>query len=185
MPRLFVGIPASEACRKTLSQVTARLDGHLRSKVRWTRPETVHVTLQFLGETPDDRVEAVADALGSLRFPSFELRPGGYGCFPHCRKPRVAWVGVARGGEECTALAGLVHDAMDPFGFKRGNLFTPHLTLGRVRKPQGDDWEALLAESESEWPAFTVDRFVLWESDLRPDGAVHTPVREFPLTTSP
>ena len=181
MLRLFVGIPVSGPCRDTLSRVTAHLDGRLRSRVRWTRPEILHLTLQFLGDTPDETVDEVADALAALRFSPFELLPGGYGCFPNCRSPRILWVGAEQSGEQCTDLAGLVHEAMAPFGYKSGNRFTPHLTLGRVRKPLGDDWEALLAGCEPQWPGFTVDRFVLWRSDLRPDGAVHTPVREFLL----
>lgn len=181
MLRLFVGIPVSPPCRDALSRVTSHLGGRVRSKVRWTRPETLHLTLQFLGDTPDERVEEVAEALASVQFSAFRLLPGGYGCFPHCRSPRILWTGAVQGGEECAALAGLVHEAMAPFGYKSGSRFTPHLTLGRVRKPQGDDWEALLAGCREEWPGFTVGRFVLWKSDLRPDGAVHTPVSEVTL----
>ncbi len=183
MQRLFVGIPVPEAYGRQLATLSGTLAGRLDSTVRWTRPENGHLTLQFLGETPVERVDAVADALGGVRFLRFRLRAGGHGCFPHCGKPRILRIGMVEGGEQCVSLATLVHDVMDPFGYKRGNRFTPHLTLGRVKKPAEDDWEGVLAESETEWPAFTVDRFILWESDLRPDGPVYSVIREFPLVS--
>lgn len=180
MPRLFVGIPVPGECREALAGIVRALAKGAGDGLRPTRPENFHLTLQFLGETPDDRVAAVADALAAIVFPPFILRPGPVGCLPDCRRPRVVHAGAALGGEECAALAGRVRDATAPLGFPRGNSFTPHLTLGRIKRPGGVDWRALVADRPADLPAFSVDRFVLWRSELTPAGPIYTALREYP-----
>jgi len=180
MPRLFVGIPVPGECREALAGAVRALAAAAGDGLRPTRPENFHLTLQFLGETPDDRVAAVADALAPVAFAPFTLRPGRIGCLPDCRRPRVIHTDAAQGGEACAVLAGLVRDAMDPLGYPRGNSFTPHLTLARIKRPGGVDWRALVARRPADLPAFWVDRFVLWRSELKPSGPVYTALREFP-----
>ncbi|MEF2232151.1 MAG: RNA 2',3'-cyclic phosphodiesterase [Pseudodesulfovibrio sp.] len=181
MPRLFVGVPVDPACRDALARLTAWLAERAGEGVRWTRPENFHLTFQFLGETPQDRIAPVAEALAAIRFAPFTLRPGPMDCLPHCRRPRVLHLTLARGGPDCAALAARVRTAMDPFGYPRGSTFTPHLTLGRVKRPGPIDPQALAA-SPGGLPAFLVDRFILWQSELTPAGPIHTAVREMPAT---
>jgi len=180
MPRLFVGIPVPGECRDALAGAVRTLVEAAGDGLRPTRPENFHLTLQFLGETPDDRVAAVASALAAVPFSPFTLRPGRIGCLPDCRRPRVIHAGAAQGAESCIALAGRVRDALDPLGYPRGKRFTPHLTLARIKRPDGVDWRALMARCPADFPAFSVDRFVLWQSELTPAGPIYTALREFP-----
>jgi len=183
MPRLFIGIPLPESYQEKLKPFTGRLNSCLESKIRWISPGNWHLTLKFLGDVEESRMGVIKDALSAIEYSAFEMRTGDCGCFPNMRKPRVIWKSVSKGGGRCEALAGAVENALEPLGFERENRpFKSHLTIGRVKKLKLDDWEACLQTAGQEaWPGFTVDRFFLWQSELNPDGAVHTVLSEFPL----
>jgi 2'-5' RNA ligase len=157
--------------------------------VRWTRPDSIHLTLQFLGDILPDQVEAVADALrdacaGRAPF-AFEL--SGAGVFPSLNRPRVVWVGVVEPSGALAALQQHVVRALAPLGFspeERG--FTPHLTIGRAARDAGRrDLAALGAlvarASIGSLGRVAVDHVNLMKSDLKPDGAVYTPLAVIPL----
>lgn len=181
MVRLFVGIGLPETYRQSLNAITTRLSCLIDRSINWSRPDTWHLTLKFLGETDEARVPAIADALAGVDFAPFPLRAGGAGAFPDGRRPKVLWLGLAEGADQARALAGQVEDALDAVGVPREQKrFRPHLTLGRVRKPGPGDWQPLLdAAAASRWPPFVVDRFTLWRSVLSPSGATHTPIAAF------
>ncbi|WP_419786576.1 RNA 2',3'-cyclic phosphodiesterase [Pseudodesulfovibrio sp.] len=180
MPRLFVGIPVPGECRDVLDEMARALAMGAGGALRKTRPENFHLTLQSLGDTPYDRVQAVAEALASVEFNTFRLRPGPVGCLPDCRCPRVLYVGAEEGEAACVDLANKVRDAMDAFGYERGRRFLPHLTLGRIKKPGEMDWAGLVAGCIKRSSAFAVDRLVLWQSELPPDGPIYSRLREYP-----
>ena len=75
-------------------------------RARWARPESIHLTLKFLGQVPVEAVARVAEALAAAvdGQPAFGVTAGGLGVFPGVRRPRVVWVGLAG---ETEALAGL------------------------------------------------------------------------------
>lgn len=183
--RLFIGIALPDSYQQRLKPLTDELASRLQSKVRWTRPGNWHLTLKFLGEVDDSRVDDIIAALNELEFPAFDIRPGGYDCFPNIKWPRVIWMAIRKGAHPCGALAGAIDSAMAELGFKpESKSFKSHLTLGRVKKHGRDDWASCLRPaSQTVFPGIRVDRFVLWRSELRPDGAVHTPLKEFPLGT--
>ena len=103
----------------------------------------------------------------------FTLALGGAGAFPSARRASVVWLGVATGAADLTALAGLVATDDRPY--------RPHLTLARVNPAR--DVRALVERlgSGPAGPSWTVDRVVLFDSETRSDGAVHTVRAEFPL----
>ena len=182
MPRLFIGIGLPQSYQKALTPFVAAISHGMRSKVRWVKPNNWHLTLKFLGATDEAEVPVIESALSTLQHHSFPIKAGGHGAFPNLRRPRTLWVGLKQGIEECSALAGKIEDVLANVGFeKEDKEFRPHLTIGRVKKPGRDDWKTILAKTERDWPIFTVDRFTLWESDLRPTGAIHVVRREFPL----
>lgn len=180
---MFIGIGLPRAYQDRVRGVTGGLGAGLGSKVSWTKPGNWHLTLKFLGDTDEERASDISDALSDVTLSAFTMQAGGAGVFPRIQHPKVIWLGLRQGADECTALASAINDALDGIGITREKKqFRPHLTLGRVRKHARDNWQALLdAAGHEKWPAFTVDRFTLWQSDLQPTGAVHTVVQEFPL----
>lgn len=171
--RLFVGVPIPQSLAAALGAACQRLAPRLRSSVTWVRPSLMHLTLKFLGETPEERVPAITAALGGLHARPFTLTPQGAGCFPSFSRPRVLWLGFAQGSAELQGLASAVEAALQPLGFPpEERPFTAHLTLGRVKQAApGDPWPDVLRElARTPAQPFPVERCVLWQSILGPQG---------------
>jgi len=148
---------------------------------RWTRPEGRHLTLEFLGETPDDRVAVITRALrkAAKKNRSFETSFEELGGFPTLRRPRVIWVGLGEGADEMRSLAADVNRELEPLGFDpESRPFTPHYTLARFARPRVI---AELAEVLVPTTKFAVSEVVLFHSQLHPKGARYTALERVPL----
>jgi 2'-5' RNA ligase len=182
--RLFVAVNLPEEIKTRLGAVQDQLRA-AQADVSWVRPGNVHLTLKFLGETEEGRLERIQAALGGTArgHAPFAFALTGLGSFGG-RAPRVVWVGVEQGAEPLTRLAEGVEAAMAALGFpreKRG--FAAHLTLGRVRSPRNA--ERLLA-ALGEWRrelfgSVQVGHVDLMESQLDPRGSIYTVRQSFPL----
>ena len=181
--RCFVALPLPESYQEGLARLVEQWRGRLASKINWTKRGNWHLTLYFLGEVDDEELSSIRSALAGIRLPKFSLQAGGGGFFPPGKPPRVIWVGLQQGGEACSALAGEVENALVELGYAgRDKPFTAHLTLGRVKKGERDDWKALLRSLQtSEWPEIEADSFVLWQSTLTPSGPVYEEVERYSL----
>jgi 2'-5' RNA ligase len=147
--------------------------------IRWTRVEGLHLTFKFLGDITRSQVEPILSVLQDVvqqRQP-LNLVAQGLGAFPSLRRPRILWVGLK--GEGIAELSEAIETALMPLDFPpEEREFTPHLTLGRVRSPRG--WERVLRLIKEHEHAYfgesMIDRLTLYQSDLRPDGAIYTPL---------
>lgn len=174
--RSFVAIQLSREIRQELSEASKALVAQTGSNaVRWVKPERMHLTLKFLGDTDVDLIPAIKMALdgAAAAHSSFELTLGELGCFPNCRRPRVIWVGLKGDTPQLNALQSQLDAAAAQLGWKSEDRpFRAHLTLGRVkdsRKLQGIDWGVDLAPA-----AMSVTSIDLVESQLRPAGPIYT-----------
>ena len=157
--------------------------------VRWVDPASVHLTLQFLGAVPEDRVEEVRAAVAAAAAGGSPLRleVAGAIAFPGPRRPRVIGSGV-RG--DLPGLAALVTDLgreLAPLGYPpEDRPFHPHLTLARVRAgvPPRGLGEALAAAAAGPPAAWVADEVVLVRSHLAPGGSRHEPLARFPLSAA-
>ena len=192
--RLFVGIDLDQEIRTRISRFLDGVRG-FAPDVRWVRPESLHVTLKFIGEQKPERVDAIRDALRRVDGESVEIRFAGYGFFPTPKSPRVFWIGI-HAGEQLAALATAVDKATSELGIPREErAFSPHLTLARGagrgggapgwRKGDGanSDFAVLqkrLAEmSELDFGTMTASEFYLYQSQLSPGGSKYTKLEKF------
>lgn len=181
--RTFIAIELDPEVRDALSRAQGKLKrGAPDGAVKWVNPESIHLTLKFLGDTPVSKVSKVADAMAAARdgLSAFDLSIEGRGCFPNCRRPRVIWVAVKdQSGGTLARLQGAVERLVSPLGFpteERG--FSPHLTLGRIARNVSPAAEAavgkLVQDSVIEQIAKQrVTAVSLIKSDLRPTGPVY------------
>ena len=141
--RLFIAIDLTDNLRKSLSEQMDGLKNSLGDTgIRWVKPSGIHLTLKFLGETPDHKLDEIRNSLKDIatQFAPFEFSIGSFGCFPNPRKPRVFWVGIQ---DPEGMLARIQHEIEMEFqkiGFASENRpFKAHLTLGRVKKQRSKD----------------------------------------------
>lgn len=183
--RLFVAAVLPDALRSALKALQRRL-ADLPLPVRWTHPETMHLTFAFLGETAEESaaripgVLAVAVAAGP---PPFRLEARGCGAFPGHGRPRVLWVGLEGEVEAAARVKKDVDEALVPLGFRpEDRPFRPHLTLGRVGNGRMGGWrEPLEAVSRDTFGSLEVTALTLFESHLGSDRARHVALATIPL----
>lgn len=170
--RLFYSIRVPDHLREGL----IRAQGELGREWRLTNSSQVHLTLAFMGEVPEDRLEDVkrAGAAAAAAFPPFAVQFGPSGAFPDSQKARVIFIGVVS-----ERLSRLAADLLQRLGeFVGDRRFVAHITLGRSRENAAPYRRV---EVNGEW---RVERFELMKSTLGPGGAVHEPLAVFPLTGS-
>src|SRR3970040_1457372 len=135
--RAFVAVNLDPSLKEALARVMERLKA-TRADVARGKPENLHLTLKFLGQVEETRLEAIAEAVASAArgCGPFRFVLGGLGAFPQPRAARVVWVGVPEGADSLAGLQARLEAELEPLGFPREERpFTAHLTLGRGRGP--------------------------------------------------
>jgi 2'-5' RNA ligase len=177
--RVFIAVDPGKAIR---SRCVALQETLARSAegVRWEKPENIHITLLFLGETDERDVLAVCQAVTEVcaARDTFTLGIEGVGCFPNLRRPRTLWAGVGTGTQDLVAL----HDALEPplleLGCYRGEerAYTPHLTIGRVKgdRPAERLAQALARQSGWRGSETAIDEVLVMASQLTPEGPIYS-----------
>lgn len=184
-----------DAVRRRIALFIAGLR-ELSPDARWVRPESLHVTLKFIGEQAPERLPSITQKLAAIGAAPFPMSIRGFGFFPNPKSARVFWIGIESGPALAT-LAAQVDDALHALGMeKETHAFSPHLTLARgggrsgsPRRQKADRsnqrftrlQERLAAMPVPEFGAVMVRQFVLYQSRLSPEGARYTPLATFPL----
>ncbi len=190
MPRrLFVALEPPEPVQRRIASAAEKIRrsaGAAAGEVRWVPDQNVHLTVQFLGAVPEERVEAVGDAIAAAAAAArpLLLEVKGAGGFPNSRRPRVIWLGLSGEVEALAALAADLGKRLAPLGFPpEARPFSAHLTLGRARDQRGAPGRggALAAAAQDEGVAWRATDLVLFESHLSPKGPRYEPVRRAPL----
>lgn len=172
--RLFFAVPVPTAARERVGELIDRVQrevGDGTARIRWVRVEGLHLTLRFLGPTPEDRVaplQASADALARTAAP-FDVQLSGGGAFPSLARPRSLWVGVQDGADRLATLADALTQAAGECGLVLDTRpFAPHLTIGRTDGVRLGPVAARALEHAAYGleVRFEVDRLVLFRSFL-------------------
>lgn len=184
--RTFIAVEIDAPVRDALAGLQDRIRRALGPPMRWVKPEGMHLTLKFLGQTPEDLVPSIADALDAAarRSRPFTIELGEPGGFPNTRRPRVLWAAVRGDLDALADLRQNVEEMVAPLGFPtEGRAFRPHLTLGRAAgdvRIAPERWEA--TELKPAAVSQTVHHVALMKSDLGPGGARYTRLHAATLT---
>src|SRR5579872_892844 len=134
--RLFIALDIDDAIRERLSRFVEGVR-NFAPDARWMKPESLHVTLKFIGEQPDAAVEMIKEALATISAVTTEIKFRGYGFFPTAKSARVFWIGM-EAGSPLAALAAAIDEKMSTLGIpKEDRAFSPHLTLARAAGGSG------------------------------------------------
>ena len=181
MIRTFIAVNLDPAIRARIGE--AEEDFKIKG-VRLVDPELIHVTLKFLGNVEEGRIDEIADALKKVKMAPFDARVRSIGGFPNDRSPRVIWIG-AEPGENFSGLNRQVEDRLADIGFEREGRFKPHVTIGRVKFPDPEQKQRLPGLFEKyrdfEAGAMKVDRIHVMQSRLSPKGPKYEALREIRL----
>ena len=187
--RAFVAIELPDDARRALAGVVEELRLARIPGLRPVRPEGIHLTLKFLGDVPQPRIEPVAAALaGAARTHGpFVLTLEAMGVFPLGGAPRVLWAGLAGDLAALRRLQREVDDALEPLGFQKDlRAFNPHLTVARIRNGTSKADRQLAARTLSEIHVqsgvkISVESVELMRSKLTSDGAIYASLKSIPL----
>jgi 2'-5' RNA ligase len=179
--RCFIAIEIPGVIRAALAELQTELR-ECNADIRWVKPDNIHLTLRFLGDVDEHRVDSIVSALADVsgRHEQFRLQVKGLGLFPNTRSPRVLWSDVIDEGP-LARLQEEIEAAMAGIGFvPEKRRFSAHLTLGRFKSASGKDCinrgiEARGNEAPGNMDVISV---VLMQSDLTPRGAKYSKISE-------
>lgn len=180
--RSFIAIELPQNVQSGLGQIRSELERAEHPFIKWVNPESIHLTLKFLGNIPFNRVTEVAKAMDEATQGAspFHLEISGLGGFPNLKQPRVIWVGIKGEIDKLLSLQQNIDSALALLGFVREERpFMPHLTLARIKERASPAERKSLGELvmstslEISYP-FEVMAVSLMRSQLTPEGAVYT-----------
>ena len=179
--RSFIALELPAPIISLLDNVQQELKS-LKLRARWVRTENIHLTLKFLGDIDPGDVDKIDEAICSAAegFAPLTLALEGVGFFPGMKRPRVIWVGLGGQIRLLIQLQRKLADNLAAIGFPNEKRpFKGHLTLGRIREAVNPNTIRQIIEEYSDLGSeeFTVGRVVLFQSDLKPTGAVYTGLR--------
>jgi 2'-5' RNA ligase len=182
--RAFIAIEIPAEIKTALGAAQASLRP-LKADVSWTKAENVHLTLKFLGEVAETRLDELRAVMceTTVNEPYFALNLDGMGVFPNARQPRVLWTGLAGDVRRLQELQKTLDAGLRQINMAGGkNDFHPHLTIGRIKSNRNTS-ELIAAANQYALPAlsFNVSEIVLMKSELHPAGARYTAVIHAPL----
>jgi len=182
--RCFIAIELPEELKRNIYVHVERLKAS-GADVKWVPLENLHLTLKFLGDTPEEQLNNINEKLVFLAkaHARFYLQVAQAGVFPNLKHPRVIWIGM-RDSEEVIRLQQDIDEAMAELGFERDDKqFTPHLTIGRVKSLKNQDalTQELATLKTVDFGKIEVNNITLMKSILKPSGAEHLKLREISL----
>ena len=159
-----------------------REDADLPVTARWTPADNYHITLRFIGEVDDEQADSIERALAAVHPPSFQVTPSGLGVLPSRRTPRVLAVRIEP-AESLRTLYEALQNALAAADVPpEERAFRPHITLARLRDVRAERLYTALKEWDGpSLSPFSADEYLLYDSTLTSDGAVHTIRSRFPL----
>lgn len=188
MKRLFVALPitASDTIVHLLDSLKRQLS---HERINWVRAENMHLTLKFLGESPESKI---AEISGVLTEATQKVHAFGYcfnktGLFGSRHSPRVLWMGMMERNLQLEQLAEMVIEVLDSVGFPRDRQnFVPHLTLGRILRLTD---KKLFFKVVNEIPQIdylcgNANEILLYESILSSKGPRYVVLERFPFSSA-
>jgi 2'-5' RNA ligase len=184
MIRTFVAVPLPENLKRDVDKLIVTLKP-LADGITWVKAANLHFTLRFLGDIETSAVPLLKDKLaaGLVGTSAHAIRLQGLGCFPNMKRPRVIWLGASGATQRMQEMAQKVEAACYDAGFGSADKpFAPHLTIGRVKFPDG--LERLLEKLgtlQFATEEFAIDKVVIYKSDLSPRGPIYSAMGEVGL----
>ena len=187
--RTFIAVDFPIEIKAKIEEITTYFNTQLPSKViKWVDANNIHLTLKFMGETPANQLEPIKRAMQQVvtTFPIFDVAIENLGMYPNAKKPRVIWLGISC-EENLISLYKKLDQALKEIGIQpERRPFSPHLTVGRVRRSADPESVIIVGKTLSEFKVSTLGRVtinevVYYQSELTPQGPNYTILQSTPL----
>ena len=186
--RTFIAIELDSAIQETIRHIEELLK-KTGIDAKWVKPNDIHLTLKFLGDTPIDKIEPIVQIIQTTAQTSqiFSIELTQLGAYPQIEKPRVIWIGVNRGRDETKKIVLLLKEELEKIGFvKEKRDFDPHVTIGRLRSAQ-NHFALFKAIKEFQInPTITqeVTHITFLKSTLTPQGPIYETLQKIDFKKS-
>ncbi len=190
--RAFIAIELPLEIKDALRLLQEQLKAS-RADVKWVEPKNIHLTLKFLGEIKEETSTEVKKIIAETakENPNFQARISSAGAFPKTGFPRVLWVGIEPGGAEAARIAAQLEEKIAKLGIppEEKRLFSPHITIGRVRSNKNTQSLISGLKNAADTLAgknlsFLAREIILYKSTLTPAGPAYEPLSKANLAIS-
>jgi len=183
--RSFLAFPISGALKERLKYILddLRTTG---ADVKWVKPGNIHLTIKFLGELEESRIESIMSLLDQRcrEFVPMTSYLSEIGAFPDLQHPRIVWAALDDSKKEIQGIVEVLRGDMIKFGVPQDeHPFKPHLTLGRVRSSahlknliQAMHQITFVEKIEQKF-----DKIILYKSTLTPQGPIYNVLKEYEI----
>ena len=176
--RTFIAVEIDSQTKQKISDLIASLKKS-NADVKWVTKDQMHLTLKFLGNIEQNKVQEISDVLKSIagNFKPFSISLSAIAGFPNLNRPKVIWLGIEKGAENLKKLNELIETGLEKIGFrKESREFNPHLTLGRVRTFKNISELTQIINENNIHNEVKINELILFQSTLTPKGSIYTPV---------
>ena len=187
--RSFIAVELPEGIETRIEQLEAQLKSETQTRVKWVDPNSIHLTLKFLGNIDAGRTGEITRVMEEAvkGIPPFRLSVKDLGVFPNVRRVQVAWVGLSGEVDRLRQLQQRLESSLEQLGFAaESRAFTPHLTIARIRDQASPDerqrFGQLITGSSFEAGEISVDAISLMRSQLTRQGAIYSRLGSAGLT---
>ncbi|MBU1726324.1 MAG: RNA 2',3'-cyclic phosphodiesterase [Candidatus Omnitrophica bacterium] len=189
--RTFIAIELPQEIKDYLACLQEKLKA-TGADVKWVAPQNIHLTLKFLGEIDDSKLEKIVGIIGAVseEKPRFQISISSLGAFPKIQFPRVIWVGVEQGDRETKEIAKTLEEKLQKAGIpKEERAFSSHITIGRTRSglntnKLAQEMNMLGKEIQVKNLGFKAERITLFKSTLTSKGPIYEILKEASLKTN-
>jgi len=187
--RSFIAVELPEEIKTRLEQLEAQLKSETQTRVKWVDPNSIHLTLKFLGNIDAGRTGEITRVMEEAvkGIPPFRLSVKDLGVFPNVRRVQVAWVGLSGEIDRLRQLQQRLESSLEQLGFAaESRAFTPHLTIARIRNQASQDerqrFGQLITGTSFDAGEISVDAISLMRSQLTRQGAIYSRLGSADLT---
>ena len=189
--RAFIAIELPKEIRDSLANLQDKLKS-TGADVKWVEPDNIHLTLKFLGEIDDQKLDKITSILENIAKDKnyFHICISSLGAFPRISSPRVIWVGIDTGEKETKEIVKALEGKIEKIGIpKEDRPFSSHITIGRTRsalnlQKLAKGLETLESDLKIKVAEFDVTKITLFKSTLTPKGPIYEVLKEASLKTT-
>jgi RNA 2',3'-cyclic 3'-phosphodiesterase len=176
--RTFIAVELPDDIRERIGTYIEAIEAGI-SGVKWVAPENLHLTIKFLGEIEPADVERLSHCVEQVakECRSFTMGLSGIGFFPTEKHPKVIWIGADGGEDALLDLYQEMERCLEDIGYDReAKTFSPHLTIGRVKRDKKITIPGNLTDFEQ--VSFRVETIAIMKSTLTPEGPIYEKLSE-------